>query len=293
MQKPMHKELGSVVATMVALAAGAADAQVAPNAVLFTTVEPYRYVQSNGIPDHRTGAFPNAGNPNVIRPQKHNWRMPLHPVEALTPTPLRRQPFGVALNGIPFDPGTAEFWNSDPGSGWHYEALKGSLNLGVDLHNAHVQPTGAYHYHGLPVALMLRRDKGDQMILVGFAADGFPIYGLYGYRNPDDATSGLRMLHSSYRLKKGVRPSRPGGPYDGTFVEDYEYVEGSGDLDECNGCYGVTPEYPDGTYYYVITDTFPFIPRAFRGTPDRSFERRPLAGIPPGPRHRPPHFTRR
>ena len=77
----------------------------------------------------------------------------------------------------------------------------------------------------------------------------------------------------------------PGGTFDGTFVDDYEYIAGSGDLDECNGREGVTPEYPEGTYYYVLTDTFPFIPRSYRGTPDRSFERR---GAPPGGRRPPP-----
>lgn len=64
----------------------------------------------------------------------------------------------------------------------------------------------------------------------------------------------------------------PGGKYDGTFVQDYEYVKGSGDLDECNGRTGVTPEFTNGTYYYVVTDAYPFIPRLFRGTPDSSFE---------------------
>ena len=79
----------------------------------------------------------------------------------------------------------------------------------------------------------------------------------------------------------------PGGKYDGTFIQDYEFVKGSGDLDECNGRKGVTPEYPDGTYYYVVTDAFPFIPRFYRGTPDSSFERRmgpPPGGKPPDPR---------
>ncbi|MBL0185636.1 MAG: YHYH protein [Candidatus Obscuribacter sp.] len=53
-----------------------------------------------------------------------------------------------------------------------------------------------------------------------------------------------------------------------------------GDLDQCNGRTGVTPEYPQGTYYYVITETYPFIPRCYHGTPDPSFERRPPGGGP-------------
>ena len=52
-------------------------------------------------------------------------------------------------------------------------------------------------------------------------------------------------------------PQRPGGPYDGTFREDWEYVEGLGDLYRCNGRFGVTPRYPDSTYHYYITVDYP------------------------------------
>jgi hypothetical protein len=125
------------------------------------------------------------------------------------------------------------------------------------------------------------------MLLVGYAADGFPIYAENGYAKADDAASPLKKLVSSYRMKTGSRPKGdegPGGKYDGTFVQDYEYVAGNGDLDECNGRTGVTPEYPAGTYYYVLTETFPFVPRMFRGEPDPSFERRrPGPGGPGGP----------
>jgi hypothetical protein len=89
-------------------------------------------------------------------------------------------------------------------------------------------------------------------------------------------------VKSSYRLKAGRRPTdngQPGGTYDGIFVEDFEYIAGEGDLDECSGRFGVTPEFPEGVYHYVLTEDFPFIPRAFRGTPDPSFA---LRGGPGG-----------
>jgi hypothetical protein len=92
-------------------------------------------------------------------------------------------------------------------------------------------------------------------------------------------------MKSSYRLKSGNRPggeSGPGGVYDGKYTPDYEYSQGSGDLDECNGRFGVTAEFPHGTYYYVTTAEFPFISRKFRGTPDFSFRERPPGG-PGGP----------
>jgi hypothetical protein len=123
-----------------------------------------------------------------------------------------------------------------------------------------------------------------QMTLVGYSADGFPIYGPYGYADPKNSKSAVRKLKSSYRLKEGQRPGGndgPGGKYDGTYTRDYEYAAGAGDLDECNGRSGVTPEYPEGIYYYVLTESFPFIGRMFAGTPDESFTH---AGPGPGGR---------
>jgi hypothetical protein len=250
-----------------------------------------RIIRSNGIPNHLTGEFPNRGNPNTIAPQKYEFRMPADPKPAEHTTPLRMQPFGVAINGVVFDPGAAEWWNRDRSSGWQYEPLFGNGMLGVDKSHAHVQPTGAYHYHGLPTALIYALTDGKpRMVLLGWAADGFPIYNPIGYADPNNAGSAQKSLKSSYAVKHGTRPNGPGGAYDGRFVADYEYVAGSGDLDECNGIFGVTPEYPKGIYHYVLTDTFPFVPRMYRGTPDKSFATHggPGRGGPGGPGRRLP-----
>jgi hypothetical protein len=250
-----------------------------------------RVIVANGLPDHATGRFPNRDNPNAIRAQRYRFTVPLHPQPAAQPVPLVRQPFGIAVNGVLFDPGTAEYWQDDRTSGWHYDALGGAFSLGLDADHAHVQPNGAYHYHGIPTALLARLSGGERRLtLVGWAADGFPIYAQWGHRDPADATSEVVALKSSYRLKKGARPTvngQPGGTYDGVFEEDFEYVAGSGDLDACGGRVGVTPEFPQGTYHYVLTSDFPFIPRAFRGQPDASFARRGPGGGPP-PRRRDP-----
>lgn len=255
----------------------------------------YRYVTANGIPDHAAGQFPNAHNPNSIGEQQYSFRMPRIPAENARPTPVRRYLFGVALNGVVLDPGTAEFWRNDRRSGWNIEAIAPpgvrTINLGLDRNNAHVQPSGAYHYHARPtgliesvVAASRGAGHGNGMVQVGWAADGFPIYDHHGYSKADDATSALTELRSSYRVRKGMRPGLPDGPggaYDGVYTQDYEYVDGAGDLDECNGRFGVTPEFPEGTYYYVVTGEFPFISRMFRGTPDESFKH-PAAGGPGG-----------
>ncbi|MBX7170534.1 MAG: YHYH protein [Pyrinomonadaceae bacterium] len=248
------------------------------NQVEITEKDGYRLIKSNGIPNHDTGRFPNAHNPNTISAQKYNFRVPLEPKknERSTFAPL----FGVALNGIPFDPGTAELWNND--FNWRYEALTGGIDLGVDSSNAHVQPTGAYHYHGIPVGLVKKLGGEGKVVLIGYASDGFPIYSQFGYTNPNDANSAVKELKGSYRIKEGNRPENaPNGKYNGTFVHDWEYVAGLGDLDECNGRFGVTPEYPKGVYHYYLTKSYPFIPRCTMGTPDQSFRK---MGPPPGGR---------
>ena len=181
--------------------------------------------------------------------------------------------------------------------------MAGGVNLGLDDSHAHVQRSGAYHYHGIPTRLVRRLARANTLVLVGYAADGFPIYALLGHDNPEDSASPVRRLRSSYRIRSGRRPagrSGPGGRFDGTFVQDYEYVEESGDLDECNGRIGVTPEYPSGTYHYVLTDTYPFIPRMYLGQPDNTFLRHRRRsggdpGLPPGRPsfRRPPPLGRR
>ena len=167
----------------------------------------YRYIRSNGLPNHGTGRFPNRGNPNAIRAQSYRFKMPARPKLSGRITRLGRQPFGVAINGVVFDPGTAEYWRNDPRSGWRYEALGGAVRLGLDRNNAHVQPNGAYHYHAAPKGLMSRSNYRAKPMLIGWAADGFPIYTPFGFRDPKSSKSGMKQLRSGYRIKRGVRPS--------------------------------------------------------------------------------------
>lgn len=241
----------------------------------------YRIFRANGLPDHTPGQFPNRGNPNAISAQSYTFRVTLNPKTNAVPRDGRGAWFGVALNGVPFEPGTGEFWNGQ--REWNFEAKSGFINLGLDQNNAHVQPTGAYHYHGLPTGLMAKLGgDGKKMLLVGSAADGFPIYTSFGHSIATNATSPLKKMRSSWQLKKGDRSGGPGGKPDGKFTADYEYVAGSGDLDECNGRFGVTPEYPQGIYHYYITEEFPQLARQWRGTPDASFFK-PRDGGPGGP----------
>ena len=251
--------------------------------VVIRTEGDFRIIESNGIPNHETGRFPNRNNPNPIQEKSYAFRVTLHPKAASQPTPTGYAWFGVGLNGVPFEPGTQEFWKEDRTSGWHYEAIGGESNLGIDLSLAHVQPNGAYHYHGAPLGLIEALGGEDRRpLLIGWAADGFPVYGKLCRASAFDASTPISEMRSSYQLKAGNRPAGakdPGGRYDGNFTEDYEYVVGLGDLDECNGHFGPTREFPGGIYHYHATATFPMLPRFWRGAADASFQKH---GPPPG-----------
>ena len=261
---------------------GGTTAPAMTNRVSISIEGDFRVIRANGIPNHDSGKFPNRNNPNAIREISAVYRVPVKQKMNDKPMPTGVSWFGIALNGVTFEPGTQEFFNEDRNSGWNYEAIGGTSNLGIDMNNAHVQPNGQYHYHSTPVGLVAKLG-GDtnRMLLVGWAADGFPIYTANGFSDPKDAKSAVRKMKSSYRLKEGVRPSGPGFKYDGRFTEDFEFVKGSGDLDECNGRFSVTPEFPEGIYCYFITDEFPRISRFWRGVADPSFNKH---GPPPGQR---------
>lgn len=269
---------------LLALLIAAPLAAEAPR-VTFRVQGEVRTVESNGLANHPTGTFPSRGNPHAISPQRHAFRMPAHPKPA--PDFIRPEgptTWGIALNGVPFDPNTAEYWNNDRSSGWNLDLMAQPGRLGIDESHAHVQPTGAYHYHATPKGLVdaLGGDQG-RTLLLGYAADGFPVYSANGHRDPMNLRSPVVALRSGYRLKAAVRPDGPGGKPDGTYTADWEWAPG-GDLDQANGRFEVTPEYPKGTYAYHLTDSFPFIPRLFRGTPDPSFRKQ---GGPPGGGRRP------
>lgn len=239
-----------------------------------------RTMTGNGIPDH---AVVGGNFATPVGAQNLSVRFPLAPARgASTTTPLR-QAVGYVLNSVKLDPVTdgtcsSTATSTQPGGGcvavmgrdpWNIEAMGGAFTFGTDENNAHTQPNGQYHYHGMPEGYVTRQGSGARMTLVGYAVDGFPIYARYGFSTATDATSALRVMKGSYRTKatpNAGRPSTSTFPM-GTFTQDWEYVAGLGDLDECNGRTGVTPEYPQGTYHYYITDTYPFIQRCYKGTP--------------------------
>lgn len=237
-----------------------------------------RAVVGNGLPDHEVGTFPNANNPNTISAQNVNTSMVLVPVATTNAAPRGPGGIGYALNGVKFDPATAGSCATNGANtscsligntgAWSIEALgQSNFNFGVDGNNAHVQPDGTYHYHGMPEGLVSKQAKGPNMTLVGFALDGYPVYARYGYTVASNAASGVKVIKGSYQLKSSPDAGRPPvATYAmGAFTQDYQYVAGSGDVDDCNGRTGVTPEFPGGIYHYIITDTYPYIGRCLKG----------------------------
>jgi len=91
----------------------------------------------------------------------------------------------------------------------------------------------------------------DHSPIVGWAYDGNPIYGPYGYDDPSNSNSQIRNLSTSYNLSTSDVVDRPSGFVNGFFVDDYKF-DNSGDLDKHNGRYGKTPEYPNGVYAYFV-----------------------------------------
>ena len=225
---------------------------------------------TNAIPNHD---FNDGGSafPNDVSEQSDLFEITISPTKANQVTPISLQvDNAILLNGVKVDllaagcygVGNGKVGCNDNDQPWRYDPMHAANGFAVDSHNAHAQPNGTYHYHGSPIALFEDNANQDSTV-IGFAADGFPIYGTYF-----DDQGEVRSVRSSYRLKSGDRPNGaedPGGSYDGTFRDDYEYVEGLGDLDACNGMT------LNGAYAYYITLSYPYVLSCFTGTPDSSF----------------------
>jgi hypothetical protein len=89
--------------------------------------------------------------------------------------------------------------------------------------------------------------------IIGWAYDGNPIYGPYGYSTKQGGI--ISQMRSGYKLDlKPNRPSVSAFPA-GFFIQDYSHFEVSDEtvLDKNNGRFCVTPEYPNGAYVYFAT----------------------------------------
>ena len=300
----------------------------------------YVYIRSTGLGSFVMGPwYLNAQHtqafPNWPTNQKTLYRIPRSPSVPTTKTANGGGPIGYFVDGAAmFNSWDAYTYstvsNVDAQNITGYWNRDAYVNEGAsfDPNNAH-QAGGQYHYHANPPAL--RYQLGDHVDInattkiytestnaatkhspiLGWVADGYPIYGPYGYSVSNNASSGIRRMISGYVLRNGqygtsnltangrttipkwsarlfnvssnqvgpnVSTSFPLGRYmeDNDYLGDLGYAPGTNtfDLDEYNGRWCATPEFPNGTYAYFVsvssngTPVFPYnIGRGYYGTP--------------------------
>ncbi len=256
------------------------------------------YASTKGIPTYVTGPFLD-GNPSLASNQNAIFKFPLIPVKntgILNNTTGGN--IGVFINGVAlFDYRDGVSWKNSTnaraggpiggmGDGkWNRDAVVGE-RLGFDCSKGH-PAMGNYHHHQNPSAFDLDLnvisnvcnlyaadglyaiDSTQHSPLIGFAYDGFPIYGAYAYRDTN-GTGPIVRMKSSYTLRNITTRTNwadgtsvlAGPPVSATyplgyFREDYQYNSTSpltpDYLDKHNGRFCITPEYPNGIYCYFAT----------------------------------------
>jgi hypothetical protein len=273
------------------------------------------YINTKGIPAYATGPFLD-GNPSQASNQNAIFKLTLNPTPNTgTPSPTTGGNIGQFINGVAlFDYRDGVAWNTatnalcggpgnppcpgGPGSSmpWNRDAVLAE-KPGFDCSKGH-PAMGNYHHHQNPSAFKLDLqvisticnlydadglyaiNTAQHSPLIGYAADGFPIYGAYAFANTD-GTGGIERMKSGYQLRNINVRSHWADNTDvndgpavnatyplGYFREDYEFVPHPTDptyLDEHNGRFCITPEYPNGIYCYFATvdtnhnSTYPYV----------------------------------
>lgn len=221
------------------------------------------YISCTCIPGYSIGPWMN--NPNTPINKNFVYKITRNPVQNTgTLTNIGLGHTGVWTNGV-------SIFNADDGQTymmqgvWHRNAY---FFEGPSFDNClgHPAPGGEYHHHVNPQCLYNPADSSVHSPIIGYAFDGFPVYGAWGYTNAN-GTGPLKRMTPSYQVRNmtdrttlpnGTTAPSPGPAINtqyplGAFIQDYEYLAASGDLDEHNGRFCVTPEYPLGTYAYFVT----------------------------------------
>jgi len=227
----------------------------------------YAFIRTTGIPSHEVGPFAD-GNPSIPGDVDATYRISCNPTEetgAKTATGLGS--IGVMVNGAGFyNASDGTYWNpqtnglTQPGgpppqnTNWSTNALwyRAIETDGMDDGGGHPSPVngstnpdgsplGFYHYHRSPIGLLDQIDPGNNgsmgSPIIGFAFDGYPVVGPFAYA--DDSLATTVQMASSY----GVYADRSSLPTPqptvtdyalGSFLEDFVYNDGSGNLNEYN-----------------------------------------------------------
>jgi hypothetical protein len=300
------------------------------------------YVRSTGLASFNMGPWQNGAFPNLPVNQKVLFRFPRTNGVPATKSLTGAGQIGIFADGVEmFNSWDAYTWstvsNVDAQNITGYWNRDAYVNEGAtfDPGYAHQQQGGTYHYHAEPIAL--RYELGDHVDynstakiysestntptkhspILAWTADGFPVYGPYGYSVSNNASSGIRRMVSGYVLRNGqdgttnlnvtgrktipqwavrlynVSSNQIGAPLtglhtNGCYMEDNDYLgdvvnTNTGknfqqgvdfDLDEFNGRWCVTPEFPNGTYAYFVAinsngvPVYPYnIGRGYYGSP--------------------------
>jgi hypothetical protein len=146
--------------------------------------------------------------------------------------------------------------SNDPELGIKYASLYPPINLRKSLISNNGMGSGPDLEQSVSGVEIDRSSGTEHSPIIGWAYDGNPIYGPYGYKN--GINGGIKLLKSGYKLVinsiigRGLNGPPTSIFLPGYFVEDYEY-QGIGDLDVHNGKFCVTPEFLNGTYAYFTT----------------------------------------
>ena len=195
------------------------------NNVKLSFTDDLMVVESDGIPNHPTDDFPNADNPNRILKQNYRFKIPLKPRLADKPTRTPFGPIGVAINGIPF---------------YNQYNAQGQDAVRVEVFDSccgHPDQRGRYHYHKYPICVKspFKDEPAKHSPLIGFAFDGFAVYGpngeegkpptdldeCNGHSDPErgyhyHATANFPFLIGAYRgVVEASNIERPKGPPQG------------------------------------------------------------------------------
>ena len=185
------------------------DQLVEDNLVIHVT-DQQLLVQSKNLPNHPVAVFPDRwrtldGNPNYIREQQNTWQIPLQPKQAAQPLAMQggtnnngalpMGPIGFAVNGVVFFNPFDHLLNED--AIWRLDRCCG-----------HPSPNSMYHYHKYPVCVKSPwSDDGESHSpVIGFAFDGFPVYGPYETRGElakDSRTNPLNDFNVHFDEQRG------------------------------------------------------------------------------------------
>ncbi len=270
--------------------------------VSITVNETHLIIATNGLPNHdfeSTLACSAGGQCSTA--QSYTWSIPRSPTNDTTgghddtncpeangekECAPDRGAVAVAINGVPMY-GPEDGPGGDAVAAHHgaYNEDRQPIELGIC--HGHAAQGGTYHYHadsncmhwhpaeGESIendydestiqAVAQNTYDGNHSKVIGVAFDGYPIYGFWGY----DEQMNVVEMKSSYQLKDGETG------YNG--IDDYVYAEGLGHLDQCNGHFGPTPDFPQGIYHYHTTMQngdgemgFPYFLICYHGEADMS-----------------------